>query len=501
MKADPSTLRTPKTKGNYAPQHCLTFLEKFDGELRDDWPEMHTFVHEMHVVHLGSGKKVLRDPSDITVIEGADASAVGLATPRRPATRSRIAATASPPARATSTTALSNAQKDTYLHLPAVWHTWNKSLASYVRKAFPDEVRRVLIRLCGDDGLGILEHIEARGRAAKGSALQLSLLLDLDERQRRGVGAPTVSNWEAYAQEIQSIATGAGGIDDDQLLIRLRAGVYAFPESICSRAVDAADAVSTPAEVVSAVSHFLEQEQLRRALTAAYRGDRPPATAPADPTTETEQPWPATDIPRQWDATRHRPCTHQAIKGCDGRHFDFQCPASRSALAVTTDDPSPALAAQRGRDPPMNVSSSGRPQQPSATASWSPFEHPPCLNWRRGREGCDGRHHLPQCPLPRPVAAVDDVTPTPAPALTVIPAPETSAAERDFSALFTTVGPAITTLRPVLSVAGSYCAATDSDYKLAGVQPDGACFDCDGYETASEDGDSCGSYELADETV
>ena len=71
----------------------------------------------------------------------------------------------------------------------------------------------------------------------------------------------------------------------------------------------------------------------------------------------------------------------------------------------------------------------------------------------------------------------------------------------DFSALFTTVGPAITTLRPVLSVAGSYCAATDSDYKLAGVQPDDACFDCDGYETASEDGDSCGSYELADETV
>ena len=498
MKADPSSIRTPKTKGSYSPQHCLTFLEQFDAELRDDWPDMHTFVHEMHIVHLGSGKKVLRDPADIAVIEGADAATTGLATPRRPATRSRIAATATPPARTTSTAALSNAQKDIYLHLPAVWHAWNKNLAAFARKAFSAEVRRALIRLCGDDGLGILEHIEARGRASKGSAFQLSLLLDLDERQRRGVGEPTVSNWEAYAQDIQSIATGAGGIDDDQLLIRLRAGVYAFPESICSRAVDAADAVSTPTEVVSAVSHFLEQEQLRRTLTAAYRGDRPPATAPADPTTD--KPWPATDIPRRWDAARHRPCTHQDAQGCDGRHFDFQCPATRTAAAVTAGDPSPALAAQRGRDPPMNVSSSGRPQQPSATASWSPFEHPACLNWRRGREGCDGRHHLPQCPLPRPVAAVDDVTPAPAPALTVIPAHETSAAERDFSALFG-IGPAVATFRPVLSVAGAYCAETDGDYKHAGVQPDGACFDCDGYETASEDGDSCGSYELADETV
>ena len=103
-------------------------------------------------------------------------------------------------------------------------------------------------------------------------------------------------------------------------------------------------------------------------------------------------------------------------------------------------------------------------------------------------------------PAPAPVAAVDDVTPTPAPALTVIPAHETSAAERDFSALFG-IGPAVATFRPVLSVAGAYCAETDGDYKHAGVQPDGACFDCDGYETASEDGDSCGSYELADETV
>ena len=42
---DSASLRIPKTVGNYAPQHCLEFLEKFDIELRDTWPEMHTFVH------------------------------------------------------------------------------------------------------------------------------------------------------------------------------------------------------------------------------------------------------------------------------------------------------------------------------------------------------------------------------------------------------------------------------------------------------------------------
>ena len=53
---------------------------------------MHTFIHEgMFVVHLGSGKKIIRDHADITVVEAGDAATAGLATPRRPATRSRTA--------------------------------------------------------------------------------------------------------------------------------------------------------------------------------------------------------------------------------------------------------------------------------------------------------------------------------------------------------------------------------------------------------------------------
>ena len=181
---DSASLRIPKTVGNYAPQHCLEFLEKFDIELRDTWPEMHTFVHELIVLHLGSGKKILRDSGDITLIEGAAESTQGLATPRRPATRSRTAPIPpSPPARPTSTTALSTTQRDVSIHMPAIWASWNKLLASFVRMAFPEAARRTIVRICGDDGLYTLEHLESRGRAATGSALQLSILHQLELRK------------------------------------------------------------------------------------------------------------------------------------------------------------------------------------------------------------------------------------------------------------------------------------------------------------------------------
>ena len=35
---DSASSRTPKTVGNYHPQHRLESLEKFDIELRDTWP-------------------------------------------------------------------------------------------------------------------------------------------------------------------------------------------------------------------------------------------------------------------------------------------------------------------------------------------------------------------------------------------------------------------------------------------------------------------------------
>ena len=67
---------------------------------------------------------------------------------------------------------------------------------------------------------------------------------------------------------------------------------------------------------------------------------------------------------------------------------------------------------------------------------WSPAEHSPCLNWICGREGCNGRHFLPQCPLPHPAGAVTlttEDTPEPAPELHIATAPATA---QDFSALF-----------------------------------------------------------------
>ena len=481
---DSASSRIPKTKGNYAPQHCLTFLEQFDIELRDSWPEMHTFVHELVVVHLGSGKKILRDSADIALIEGAAESTQGLATPRRPATRSRTATIpATPPTRTLSGTALSGTQRDTYIHMPAIWASWNKLLASHIRMCFPEAARRTIVRVCGDDGLYTLEHIEARGRAATGSALQLSLLNKLELRQCQGVGTPTVANWELYAQDLHSLAASSGGVDPAQLLIRLRAGVFALPENISSRAVDASASATTPDDLVTAVATFLESEELRNALTASYREASDPRHA------TTSAPHPALAVnglddgvhpalaaehARTWDSARHRLCSHHGQQGCpDGRHFDFQCP--------------------RRRDPPMNVQPGGQAPRPTA-AVWSAMDHSACLNWRRGREGCDGRHHLPQCPLPPPprtagaVALEDEgaLPPPPTPALTVVPT--ISAAEADFAKLFSG-GPNEMTF-PALTVR----AVVDDAPHCGG------CDDYDGYETASECGDgTADTCVLADE--
>ena len=478
---DSTSSRIPKTVGNYNPQHCLEFLEKFDVELRDSWPEMHTFVHELVVLHLGSGKKILRDSGDITLIEGAAESTQGLATPRRPATRSRTAPIpASPPARATSGTALSSTQRDTYIHMPAIWHSWNKALASHIRMAFPEAARRTIVRVCGDDGLYTLEHLEARGRAAAGSAFQLTLLNKLELRQRRGIGPPTVANWEQYAQDLQSLATSSGGVDDAQLLIRLRAGVYALPEAVSTRAVDASATAATPDALVAAVSAFLEAEELRTALTTSYRAAAPAPPLPLPHPTMAASalndgllPALAAEHAREWDQARHRPCSRHGQHGCtDGRHFDFQCPSRR--------------------DPPMNVKPGGPSSRPTA-AAWSAMDHSACLNWRRGREGCDGRHHLPQCPLsplPRTAGAVapaDIEEAPPTPALTIIPVAQ-SPAERDFTALFSPAAPAMVTL-PALHVT----AVADDASRCGG------CDDYDGYETASECGDDSDTYVLADE--
>jgi hypothetical protein len=482
---DSASLRIPKTVGNYNPQHCLEFLEKFDVELRDTWPEMHTFVHELVVLHLGSGKKILRDSGDITLIEGAAESSQGLATPRRPATRSRTAPIpASPPARATSGTALSSTQRETYIHMPAVWASWNKLLASFIRMAFPEAARRTIVRVCGDDGLYTLEHLEARGRAAAGSAFQLTLLNKLELRQRRGVGTPTVANWELYAQELHSLATSSGGVDEAQLLIRLRAGVYALPDTISTRAVDASASATTPDALVTAVSAFLEAEEIRTALTASYRAATDPrhdaTSAPPHPALAASLsddgllPALAAGMQRIWDPARHRPCSQRGQPGCtDGRHFDFDCP--------------------RRRDPPMNVTPGGQPPR-STAAVWSAMDHSACLNWRRGREGCDGRHHLPQCPLPplpRTAGAValedeDAPPPPPAPALTVTPT--ISAAEADFAELFSLAGPAEMRM-PALTVRTVHDDVSRCD----------GCDDHDGYATASECGDDSDTYVLADE--
>ena len=141
----------------------------------------------------------------------------------------------------------------------------------------------------------------------------------------------------------------------------------------------------------------------------------------------------------------------------------------------------------------MNVTANGQPPRPTA-AVWSAMDHSACLNWRRGREGCDGRHHLPQCPLPplpRTAGAValedeDAPPPPPAPALTVTPT--ISAAEADFAELFSLAGPAEMRM-PALTVRTVHDDVSRCD----------GCDDHDGYATASECGDDSDTYVLADE--
>jgi hypothetical protein len=116
---------------------------------------------------------------------------------------------------------------------------------------------------------------------------------------------------------------------------------------------------------------------------------------------------------------------------------------------VNINSPIPALAAGYHRDPSKsraNMPEGGWSERSQQTPRWVAAEHGPCLNWTCGRDGCDGRHHLKQCPLPSQATTAAAVTaagyydadPEPPPpyhpALTVEIAPAPAA--RDFSALF-----------------------------------------------------------------
>ena len=413
-----------KTQGDYSPAACHPFLENFDTELFENDPELHTFVHDNFVTHGSSGKRAIGDVGDIDAIEHpvAPPSPQGLATPLR-----RRLAT---PGQAPGT--LSKSQELVYHLAPAIVHKVDKELAAIILKCFSSTYAKSELRKhCGSSGRAMLLHLEKRGKCDAGDTLFLIVTKKLDRRQEAGVGPVSLANWTKYSTEMASIAAQLGGMDDKHMIQRLKAGVYKFPREHRGHALAAGRRATTPGDFTAAVDAYLLEEQLADELAQGA-------------------------VPQGIDA--------------HGRVLDMN---GAPVLAVDNfnSEPQPVLYSQphpgrqfsrdQRRDPPLNVAmpplSDRRPPHSNTAYLWSAAEHPPCRNWVQGKDGCNGRHHLPQCPIPRPVGAVftndteTDLDTPPPPTLVAtaachtVPEPAPPAtidmthvapAARDFSALF-----------------------------------------------------------------
>ena len=101
-------------------------------ELRDYYPELHTFLTENAVVHYQSGKRIVGDEDDITVLESPSTAPPGLATPKR----------RTPPSPVAPAAHLSTTQKEKYLSSPAVVQSYDKCIGSLTRRTMTDEYAR-----------------------------------------------------------------------------------------------------------------------------------------------------------------------------------------------------------------------------------------------------------------------------------------------------------------------------------------------------------------------
>ena len=147
----------------------------------------------------------------------------------------------------------------------------------------------------------------------------------------------------------------------------------------------AAASATTPDGITAAISTFLEDESVGRSLAApAAPQPAPPANAPD----AQRDPWvfPASEYPAG------HPAGPPALSRPE---VAANLPSAASPLWPNeigrTGSPLAALAA--GFDPRKNA--------PMPKPPWSARDHPPCFNWVRERDGCNGRHHLRDCPLPR----------------------------------------------------------------------------------------------------
>ena len=214
-------------------------------------------------------------------------------------------------------------------------------------------------------------------------------LSQLNQRQLRGVEHPiTSTTWPQYAEDLEQFAAGAGGIKDTAMANHLRMTLYTFQDTVLRLSVlTAAAGIADPLDLSNAVSAAIDTHCLTLDLTAQ-------------------------------------------------QHHGGVMQPGQATLMVNPgnpDDATPVLYGQRRPDPPKHFHDPATAQRPlphaadrnQADTRWNASEHGPCRNWIRGRDRCDGRHHLNQCPLPqeyqRPVGSVfsdDTTTPESTPALT-----------------------------------------------------------------------------------
>ena len=463
MTTSSTSARTPpqpKTSCDYFDRSRINpYLKDLHDELRDDYPELHTFMTENVVVHMGSGKKIVASAEDLTVATSPSTAPQGLATPRR---RTR-AATTEPPA------TLTREQEKSYYLAPPIIVKIDKDLAAFISRSMTTAAaKQELRRLCGDSGRAMLLHLEERGKGATGSPQQIQAADQLVAYQRAGPAAPTPLAWLSYSQQLTALSRTAG--DDPATLVgRLRLSLFHLPSATRLGAQTAAASATTPDGVTAAVSAFLEEESVGRSLTASAPPAAPAPPAPAVPVNQRD-PWlfPASEYPAG------HPSGPPALSRAE---VTASLPSAAAPIGPDDAAANPHAALAAGFDPRKHAS---MPKPP-----WSARDHPPCFNWVRARDGCDGRHHLRDCPLPRPSLAVEvalaDELPQPMPALT---------AAQDFARLYEG-GQQLdfdfsSGSRPVLSAAV--------------VKQDDICTACDydSYDTASEGGDY-DDYVLASE--
>ena len=219
---------------------------------------------------------------------------------------------------------------------------------------------------------------------------------------------------------------------------RLQAACYHWPDAHCTAALAATQGATTPAQVVAAITAYMDRFAAGRSLIA-YK--QPPADRLLPP----DQ-------------------TGNAVLAARARGFgndpQYHFPPNHHAEQTRARVPDPAA-------PSADAAATAMVPRPP----WNPHTHPACRNWRLAREGCDGSHHLPHCPLPRLVGVVgsadgdyDDaaVTPAAAPAAPTLPVGgalidmDDPGALRDFSLMIGRGdGPtdfAMPTSRPVLTL-------------------------------------------------